>query len=370
MMEDGSHLHELLEALEAGVLSLDHAQGEDPLVAIHQLFQSAHNLKSGLAMAGLERASKLFHGLEDGLDDIRRGRLAWSMAWADAVLEAVDRVRNCLDDGQDRDLDPRFLAPEPELLVAEGPVLSSEEALAASRASRLGQGLFRIEKLFLPGLSQEDFEGHLILDDIRENGTLLSVHPGWEGYSRETKATVVRYLFSSSQSAEQLSQLFFDPLIRISAPSSGAPFVPDSGVGFRILVVDDDRVTAKIVKKAIQGLGEVVLAADGAEALAAFRKAFDGGSRFDVVILDLEMPEVDGHGALRGVREYEESHGVHGLDRCLVYMNTSNPDLKKVKASFRLQADRYFLKPLSVDQIKKRLEETLPWLETRRRGSL
>jgi two-component system chemotaxis response regulator CheY len=358
-MEDGSHLQELLEALEAGVLSLDRDQGSDPAAAIHRLFQSAHNLKSGLAMAGLERASKLFHGLEDGLDDIRRGRLAWSAAWADAVLDTVDRVRGCLDYGHDGDLDPRFQPPGPETSSGGGVALSAEESVAAVKATALSLGLYRIEKLFVPGLTREEFEGHLILEDIQDSGTLISVVPGWEGYAGATEPSVVRYLFTSSQSAEKLSELFFDPLISLVNPS----------IRLRLLVVDDDRVTSKILQKAIEGLGEVVLAADGAEGLVLFKQAFDKGERFDVVVLDLEMPEVDGHGALQGFRDYEESHGVYGLDRCLVYMNTSNPDLKKVKASFRLQADRYFLKPLSVDQIKKRLEETLPWLETRRRGT-
>lgn len=348
-MEDPSHLYELLEALEAGVLSLDRDRDADGAVSVHLLFQSAHNLKSGLAMAGFERASQRFHGLEDGLDNIRRGRMLWSIGWADAVLETVDRVRTCLDEGKDQDLDPRFIPP----------ARTSVPVVAAShQAQVLGERLYRIEKLFLPGLTREDFEGHLIFDDIRDVGTLISVHPGWDGYSEATEAVVVRYLFRSTQTPEQLEQLFFDPLI----PVDREP------VAFRFLVVDDDRVVARILQRAIEELGEVVLAADGAEALTAFRGAFDAGRGFDVVILDLEMPEVDGHGVLEGIRDHEESHGVLGLDRCLIYMNTSNDDLKKVKTSFKLQADRYFLKPLSVDQIKKRLEETLPWLETRKRG--
>lgn len=356
-MEDGSHLHELLETLEAGILGLEKDQGKDPAASIHRLFQSAHNLKSGLAMVGLNRASKRFHGLEDGLDDIRRGRLAWSAAWADSVLETVDAVRDALETGHDDHLDPDFLPPVSPVILGDAGTLSAEEALAA-KGMASGQGLYRIEKLFLPGLTREEFEGHLILEDIRDSGSLISVRPAWDEYSLATEAVVVRYLFSSPHTEQKLSELFFDPLIPLNASRR-----------FRFLVVDDDRVTARIVQKAIQEFGEVVLAADGAEGLVRFQEAFDRQERFDVVVLDLEMPQIDGHGALQGVRDYEAAHGVHGLDCCLVYMNTSNPDLAKVKASFRLQADRYFIKPFSVDQIKKRLEETLPWLETRRRGT-
>jgi CheY-like chemotaxis protein/HPt (histidine-containing phosphotransfer) domain-containing protein len=364
-MEDPSHLYELLELLESGILSLEKDRTADPAVAIHRLFQSAHNLKSGLAMAGLERASKRFHGLEDGLDDIRRGRSRWTAAWADAVFDTVDRIRDCLDRG---DLDPEFQVPDSPATSAPGsvptPALSPEEREAAMGLPP-GHNLFRIEKLFLPGLTREEFEGHLIYEDIRDSGTLVSVRPDWEGYRQAPGETVVRFLFSSAQTAEMLGNLFFDPLIPVTIPDPPAGSVP----GYRLLIVDDDRVVANLVAKQIAAYGTAVLAPDGVAGLETFRREFDAGRTFDVVILDLEMPGLDGHQTLQGIRDHEESRGIHGLDRCLVFMNTSNPDLAKVKASFRLQADRYFIKPLSVDQIKKGLEDCLPWLENRRRGA-
>ena len=243
-------------------------------------------------------------------------------------------------------------------------VLTPQEIQGASRAASMGEFLYRIEKLFLPGLTREDFEGHMIIDDIRDNGTLLSVFPNWEDYSHSSEAVVIRYLFCSPQSHEQLSNLFFDPLIQVPLPPSAQGPAPQ----YRILVVDDDRIIAQVLGKTLEALGSVTVAGDGAEGTVAFEMAFNAGNRFDVVILDLEMPEVDGHGTLQAIREYEELNGVQGLDRCLVFMNTANPDLEKVRTSFRLQADRYFIKPLSVDKIKKKLEESLPWLETRKRG--
>ena len=68
-------------------------------------------------------------------------------------------------------------------------------------------------------------------------------------------------------------------------------------------------------------------------------------------------------------REFEESQGVFGLDWCRVFINTSSRDYNKVKVSFQQQADRYYIKPLSVNAIKKQLDESFPWLEARRRGA-
>lgn len=363
-LEDGGHLHELLEALESGALALERNQTEDPSVAIHRLFQSAHNLKSGLAMAGLNRASKLVHSLEDGLDDIRRGRGQWSSSWADALFSAVDRVKQGLDDGHDDNLDISFsvLASLPQSSSEHsGPKGSTTEQRAVAQARAAGERLFRIEKLFLPGLSQEDFEGHLILEDIGLAGTLLAQEPLWSAYSLAQNELVVRYWFRSPQTAEALADVFFDPLIELPTGNGPAPKLK-----FRVLVVEDDALASQVIEKALEGLADIVWAQDGPRGVAEYQLGFERRQPFDVVICDLELPGMDGVEALKQMRAFEEAQGIWGLDCCHIYMNTSSRNFGHVQQSFRLQADGYFIKPLSVEKIKKKLEQNGPWLETRR----
>jgi two-component system chemotaxis response regulator CheY len=357
--EDLGHLLTLLETLESGVLSLE--TNRDPAVAIHGLFQSAHNLKSGLAMVGLERASRRLHGLEDGLDNIRRGRVPWSDAWADSILETVDLIKTCLDANDDEKLNPEFETPAP-VSPAVKPTSSSFHPVAdgESLPKAAGEKLFRIEKLFHPGLSRDEFEGHIIYDDIRDNGTLVSVVPSWDEYSRASGSVVVRYVFSSSKSFEELGELFFDPIFTETPAAGTRP-------RFRILVVDDDRMTAQVIQLTLQTSDDVEVVFTGHEAIGAVRQAFAEGKPYDVVILDLMMPGLDGHETLQSLRDEEELHGVFGLDRCLIFMHTANPDLEKVKTSFRFQADRYFIKPLAPGRIKEDLEKSVPWLLARRK---
>jgi CheY-like chemotaxis protein len=62
-----------------------------------------------------------------------------------------------------------------------------------------------------------------------------------------------------------------------------------------VLLVDDDPRMQVLGRKVLERQGyRVVLAANGAEAAAAAAE-----ERFDVVLMDLEMPSVDGHRALR-----------------------------------------------------------------------
>ena len=71
----------------------------------------------------------------------------------------------------------------------------------------------------------------------------------------------------------------------------------------RILVADDEELVRMAIK-AILGFGgyEVAMAEHGADAVEKFR---DASPRFDLVVLDMHMPRLDGHGALVRIREID-----------------------------------------------------------------
>jgi CheY-like chemotaxis protein len=70
----------------------------------------------------------------------------------------------------------------------------------------------------------------------------------------------------------------------------------------RVLVVDDDAVNREIASSFLEWCGvEHVLAADGAEAV----RLFGGAGEFDLVLMDLHMPVMDGFAASKGIRELE-----------------------------------------------------------------
>jgi CheY-like chemotaxis protein len=85
------------------------------------------------------------------------------------------------------------------------------------------------------------------------------------------------------------------------------PQVTPSAAPLRVLLAEDNAINQQLALRILQKRGhEVAVAANGREALAALEKG-----RFDVVLMDLEMPEVGGFEATAALRAWEEESGGH-----------------------------------------------------------
>jgi EAL domain-containing protein (putative c-di-GMP-specific phosphodiesterase class I) len=104
-----------------------------------------------------------------------------------------------------------------------------------------------------------------------------------------------------------------------------------------VLVVDDEPVTARSYARALGAGGfKVSVAHDGHEA-AALAKA----RQFDVIVSDIAMPDMDGLGLLRVIRETD-------LDVPMIFM-TGSPALESALAAIEYGAFRYLVKPIAPD---------------------
>lgn len=80
----------------------------------------------------------------------------------------------------------------------------------------------------------------------------------------------------------------------------------DSSHEPRILICEEGFGSRKILARILSDVGEVDVAINGREALDAVRSARESGEPYDIITLDLMMPEMDGQEALRRIRELEE----------------------------------------------------------------
>lgn len=94
-----------LEAMEAGLLSLEQGSRDDDL--INSIFRAAHSIKGGAATFGFEAVASFTHLLETLLDEFRSGKRALDAESIDAMLASVDVLRELLaeaEHGQAADL--------------------------------------------------------------------------------------------------------------------------------------------------------------------------------------------------------------------------------------------------------------------------
>lgn len=121
----------------------------------------------------------------------------------------------------------------------------------------------------------------------------------------------------------------------------------------KILVVEDDFVSGKVIKKMMSSYGEVDIASYGEKGVELFEKALNEKNPYDVVCLDIMMPEMDGHEVLKRIRNLENQRGI--LEGTKVIITSALGDFNNIKAAYREQCEYYLVKPIE----KEKLEEVL-----------
>ena len=124
-----------------------------------------------------------------------------------------------------------------------------------------------------------------------------------------------------------------------SAPAARAGDI--AGAALRVLLADDHPANRKVVEIMLSGTAmELVAVDDGRQAVEAFAS---GG--FDLVLMDMQMPVMDGLTATREIRALEAERG---LKRTPVLMLTANAMAEHVEAGVLAGADGHLTKPITL----------------------
>jgi two-component system, chemotaxis family, chemotaxis protein CheY len=125
----------------------------------------------------------------------------------------------------------------------------------------------------------------------------------------------------------------------------------------KALILEDDYVCRLVLQRMLLEYGPVDVAGNGKEALALFLVAHKGNAPYDVVFLDVMVPEMSGHTVLREMRTFEQKTGIDKEHAARITMITALSDKESVVQAIKNGCDSYIVKPLKLQEIRQTLKK-------------
>jgi two-component system chemotaxis response regulator CheY len=123
---------------------------------------------------------------------------------------------------------------------------------------------------------------------------------------------------------------------------------PVRGNGWRLraLLVEDDITSRLVLQTFLARYGDCHVAVNGREAVEAYRLALKHRRGYDLICMDIMMPEMDGQEAFKQIRRLEGDAGVLPGKAAKVVMTTALDDVENVMAAIKGGCDAYLIKPI------------------------
>ncbi len=238
---------------------------------------------------------------------------------------------------------------------------SAEEALDVIRSGEVFD--VAIVDYKMPGMNGVEFT-RALRDMLKEKTPpiiLFSSASPLEDRFRETVAglDIVANLTKPTKSGLLLSALAkaIVPELADSTARSEAGAAPDpqDQTEVRILLVDDNMINRKVGRKILERLGHKPIVVNSGEEAIASCKA----DRFDLILMDIEMPDMDGITATRQIRAMSADH-----EMPFIVALTANAMSSEREYYLKSGMDDYLSKPINVDALNDSISRARRYSET------
>jgi len=129
----------------------------------------------------------------------------------------------------------------------------------------------------------------------------------------------------------------------------------------RVLIVEDELVSRKKLEKMLAFCdGDIQCVEDGKKGVEAFAAALKNGEPYDLIFLDILMPEMNGLAALEEIRRIEKEKNIVKSVQVKIVMLTGLDDAESVMNSHLSGCDAYLLKPVNKSDLVKILQDFQP----------
>jgi PAS domain S-box-containing protein len=152
--------------------------------------------------------------------------------------------------------------------------------------------------------------------------------------------------------ADTAPSLMADDLVE-QAPPKPLAGTPGLSPGLSILVAEDNEINALLMRSLLARLGHhAVITTNGAEALESWLASDSAGTPYDLVLMDIQMPKLDGIETAKRIRAREAGQKVR---RTPILALTANTLVEDRYACFEAGMDGFLVKPLDRDKLAEAL---------------
>ena len=136
----------------------------------------------------------------------------------------------------------------------------------------------------------------------------------------------------------------------VTAPAMIAEALPAiTPRGFSVLVAEDNEINALLMRSLLTRLGhQAVITTNGEEALESWLAAKSAGTPYDLVLMDIQMPGLDGIEATKRIRSHEATQAGR---RTPILALTANTLVEDRYACFEAGMDGFLVKPLDREKL-------------------
>jgi two-component system chemotaxis response regulator CheY len=126
------------------------------------------------------------------------------------------------------------------------------------------------------------------------------------------------------------------------------------------LVTEDDATIVELLQIILMPFGPSEGACDGVEALRAFEKALEIHDPYDVILLDIGIPLLDGYEVIEQIRKIESERRINPVNRVKIFIISGLADMENAPASLDGSWDGYITKPFKCQNVLEAIAKVMP----------
>lgn len=121
----------------------------------------------------------------------------------------------------------------------------------------------------------------------------------------------------------------------------------------KFLVVDDSETMRQLLIETLKDIAKCDEAEDGIIAFKKYNESLDTNELYDLILLDIAMPNMDGIKLLTLIREQEEFSNMEAKIKTPIFIVSAYPNQKK--KAFGCGCDEYFVKPIDIAELLEKI---------------